>query len=808
MTSDIRHALRALRRAPGFAALVIATLALGIGATTAIFSVVHGVLLRPLPYREAERLVTVSHFYPSLDNLEAGVSAPGFADYRDRARSLASVAVRAGWQPNLTGLGEPERLQGARVSGAYFSTLGVSPALGRALRPDEDEPGRQFVVVLSDGFWRRRFGADPRAVGRTVVLNGQAHEIVGVMPPRFRDVFGPKVELWRPLALTAQQLSGGRTNEWLSLVARLAPGVTLERSSLELRTLATQLKREYPDDYPPDWTLKATDLRTQGTGKIRPALLVLLGAVGFVLLIAAANVANLLLARGAGRLREVAVRTALGARRGHLVRQLLVESVVLALAGGALGVALAVGGVRALGALAPDALAGADVRVDGVVLAFALGVSMAVGLLFGLAPALQTSRPGLQGVLREGGRGSVGDGSAQLARRVLVVAEVALALVLLTGAGLLGRSFAQLQRVSPGFDPRGVLTLTLALPQAKYPADTQRLAFFEALLPRLAAIPGVQAVGAVSDLPFGGGAATSSFTVEGHQPPEGTPGPWGDYRVALPGFHETLRIPLRRGRLFGAEDGPGARRVAIVDEETARRFWPGQDPIGKRISYGTRPGTEEPEWLEIVGVVGHARQEGLDDEPRPQVYLPYRQSANVGGLSLALRTAGNPERLVPLVREAVRGVDRDQPLSDVRTMEARIDASVGSRRLSTFLLGLFASVALVMACLGLYGLMAYAVAQRTRELGLRMALGAPQRSVLGLVVRQGLSLTLVGSAIGVAGSLGLARVIESQLYATRATDPLTLGAVVVLLTVVTLLATLVPARRATRIDPVTALRAE
>ena len=808
MITLVRQALRGIRRAPGFATLVIATLALGIGATTAIFSVVHAVLLRPLPYRDADRLVVVHHFYPSLDNLEASVSAPGFADYREKVRSFASVAVMTWWQPNLTGRGEPERLRGARVSGAYFSTLGVAPALGRTLRPDEDHPGREHVVVLSDAFWRRRFGADPRVVGQSLVLNGVAHEVVGVMPAGFRDPFTVRAELWRPIALTAEQLTGGRTNEWLMLVARLAPGTTLDRSRVELRTLATQLKREFPDDYPPDWTLTAKDLHEMSAGKVRPALLVLLGAVGFVLLIAAANVANLLLARGAGRLREVAVRTALGAKRGHLVRQLLVESVVLALVGGALGVLLAVGGVQALRALATDALAGADVRVDGVVLAFALGVSTVVGLLFGLAPAMQMSRPELQGVLREGGRGAVGDGGAQLARRVLVVAEVALALVLLTGAGLLGRSFVQLQRVSPGFDPQGVLTMTLALPQAKYASDTQRVAFFDALLPRLAALPGVQAVGAFSDLPFGGGNSTSSFTAEGYQPPAGAPGPWGDYRVVVPGFHEALRIPLVRGRLFGRADGMSAPRVAVVDEETARRFWPGQDPIGRRISYDSRPGTEEPEWIQVVGVVGHARQEGLDDEPRPQVYLPYAQSARNGAMSVVLRTSGTPGRFVASVREAVRGVDRDQPISDVRTMEERIDASVGPRRLSMLLLGLFAGVALLMACLGLYGLMAYAVAQRTRELGLRMAIGAPQRSVLGLVVRQGLALALIGSAIGVAGSLALTRVIEGQLYATRAADPLTLGAVVVLLILVTLLATLVPAHRATRIDPVVALRSE
>jgi predicted permease len=810
MLADFRRAARAFRRAPGFFLLVVLPLALGIGATTAIFSAVHGVLLRPLPYRAPGQLVTVNHFYPSLKGLEAGVSAPGFRDYRDRTRSFARVAVGAFWQPNLTGQGEPERLTGAFGSGDYFAALGVQPALGRAFGPDEDAPGRAQVVVLSDGFWRRRLGADPRAVGRTLVLNGRTYQVVGVMPPGFADPFVPAAEVWRPLALSAEQLAEGRTNEWLSLVARLRPGVEVGAARAELRTLAEQLKRAYPDSYPADWSLTVASLQDKNTGRIRPALLVLLGAVGFVLLIAAANVANLLLARGAGRAREVAVRTALGARRAQLARQMLAESVVLAAAAGALGAGLAAAAVRALAAFAPATLPAGAIRVDAPVLGFALAVSLGTGLLFGLAPAAQAARGALSGALREGGRGAAGDRGAQLVRRGLVVAEVALALVLLTGAGLLTRSFARLQGVDPGFEPRGVLTFTVALPQAKYPSDTQRVALFDALLPRVAAVRGVRAAGAVSELPFGPGGSTGSFAVEGYQAPPGQPGPWGDLRVATPGYFEALRIPLRRGRLFTAQDAPGARRVAVVDEELAARYWPGQNPIGRRVSLGA-PDGQPPAWIEVVGVVGHAKQEGLDADARVQLYLPFAQSPT-GQLAVAVRAAGgaagDPERLLPLLRAAVREVDRDLPLADVRTLESRVDASVGPRRLSALLLGGFATLALVMASLGLYGVMAYAVAQRTRELGVRLALGAARGNVLGLVLRQGLTLALAGGAVGLAGALALSRLLQSQLYGVRAADPATLAGVVLLLGAVAFVAALVPARRATRVDPAVALRGD
>jgi predicted permease len=500
------------------------------------------------------------------------------------------------------------------------------------------------------------------------------------------------------------------------------------------------------------------------------------------------------------------VRTALGARRAQLARQMLAESVVLAAAAGTLGAGLAAAAVRALAAFAPATLPAGAIRVDAPVLGFALAVSLGTGLLFGLAPAAQAARGALAATLREGGRGSAGDRGAQLVRRGLVVAEVALALVLLTGAGLLTRSFARLQEVDPGFEPHGVLTFTLALPQARYPSDTQRVALFDGLLPRLAAVPGVRAVGAVSDLPFGPGGSTRSFNVEGFQPPTGQQGPWGDFRVATPGYFEALRIPLRRGRVFTPRDAASARPVAVVDEELAARYWPNQNPVGKRVNLGAPEG-QPPAWIEVVGVVGHAKQEGLDAEARVQLYLPYAQSPGAQ-LALAVRTTGNPERLLPALRAAVREVDRDLPLADVRTLEARVDASVGPRRLSALLLGGFATLALVMACLGLYGVMAYAVAQRTREMGVRLALGAARGNVLGLVLRQGLTLALAGGAVGLAGALALSRLLQSQLYEVRAADPATLAGVVLLLGAVAFVAALVPARRATRVDPAVALRGD
>jgi len=807
---DLRYSVRRLLHTPLFSAIVVLTLALGIGANTAIFSVVNAVLLKQLPYREPDRLVTVEHFYPGLNNLQAPVSAPGFRDYRDKTNLFESAAVETGWGPALTAMGDPQRLDGARVSGLFFRTLGIAPLRGRVLLPEEDEPGRDKVVVLSYGLWQRLFGGEPSAVGKKMLLNGESYDIVGVMPAGFRGFFSRSAELWTPLALPATQfVDAGRTNEWLNFTGRLKPGVTLETAGSRLREFAAQLVRTYPDNYPANWSLVATSLNEKATGKIRPALLVLLGAVGFVLLIACANVANLLLARAAARLKEMAIRSALGASRSRIARQLLTESVLLALAGGVLGLLLAYLGVRALVTFNPTNLLRADeIRVDGLVMAFTLGISLVTGLLFGVVPALQTSKTNLQETLKEGGRSSSADRGGHVVRRVLVVSEVALALTLLIGAGLLLKSFARLQRVETGFDPGGLLTFNVQLPAAKYASDTQQVAFFDQVLPRLAGVPGVQSVGASSTMPFSGGWSTGSFTVEGLQLAPNQPGPWGDIRTVSPDFFKTLRVPLKQGRLFAEGDRAGAPRVVVVDEEMVKRYWPNTNPIGKRITR-TNNADGSPRWLEVVGVVGHTKQEGLDAESRVQLYFPYAQRG-MPFLTVAVRTppGADPLRALPAVREAVRSVDRDIPLSQVRTMSAMVEASVGERRLSMILLGVFATIALVLASIGIYGVMSYSVTQRSREIGVRMALGAERRTVLGLVMRQGMTLALAGVVIGVLGALALTRLIRNQLYSVGATDPATFVAVALLLAGIALVATFIPALRATRVDPVVALRQE
>ncbi|MGH7579832.1 MAG: ABC transporter permease [Gemmatimonadales bacterium] len=811
LLQDLRYSLRRLAKSPAFTAIVVLTLALGIGANTAIFSAVNAVLLRPLPYHEPHRLVTIEHLYPSLD-LEAPVSVPGFLDYQERGRSFESMAVQTNWQANLTGVGEPVRMQGQRVTGRFFATLQVPALLGRTLQPGEDSPGRERVAVVSYDAWQRIFGADPGIVGRNLALNGESYQVVGVMPSGFRDFFNKNAEIWAPLVFTADQMADEeRTHEFLNLTARMNPGVSVEQAQGEMRTVAEQLKREYTDAYPPSWSLLVTGLSLQATGDVRPALLVLLGAVGFVLLIACANVANLLLARAATRAKEIAVRTALGATRERLLRQLLTESLIVSLAGGAVGLLLAYLGVRTLVAMDIGNLPRSDeIGVDGAVMLFTLLVSLLAGLLFGLAPAVHTSTPNLHGALKEGGRGTTADRGSQALRRSLVVTEVALALTLLTGAGLLLKSFARLQGVDPGFDPSNLLTFNLALPSTRYANDTAQAAFFDQALPAIARVPGVVGAGATSVMPFGGSWSTGSFDIEGYQPPENQPGPWGDIRIVSPRFFETMRIPLVQGRLLNDEDRDGARLVAVIDQEFVRRYWPDEDPLGKRFTFGPPDGvsdTTQNEWIEVVGVVGHTAHEGLDADPRIQLYLPYRQ-VTFPFMAVAVRTTGSPDRYVNLVRQAVRSVDPDQPISAVSNMDELLSQSVGQRRLSMMLLSLFSGIALVLASIGIYGVMGYSVTQRSRELGVRIALGANRGDVLRLVLRQGMGLALLGIGIGLTGALALTRLIESQLYGVAATDPATFALGAAILAATALLANLIPAVRAMRMDPAVVLREE
>jgi predicted permease len=804
---DLSYSVRRLRKSPAFTAVVLVTLALGIGANTAIFSVVNTVLLRALPYRAPAGLVSIEHFYPSFNDMEAPVSARGFRDYRDKTSSFESVAVETQFGANLTGSGDPERVPGVRVSGDWFQTLGVSPLYGRALTRDDDQPGKEHVVVLSHGAWTRLFASEPSAVGRSIELNGETYQIVGVMPAGFRSFFSRNADLFVPLALAPAAFNSGYTNEYLNSVARLRPGVPLARAQAEMTTFAENLKKENPNNFSPTWTLKVRGLDDLSSGRIRPVLLVLLGAVGFVLLIACANVANLLLARAAVRMKEIAIRAALGADRASLIRQLLIESVLLALGGGVLGLVLAQWSVKSLVALNPGLPRANEVGIDAGVMLFTLVISVVTGLLFGLAPALQSSRTNLQETLKDGTRSGAADLAGRSVRRGLVVAEVALSLTLLVGAGLLIKSVMKLQGVDPGFDPRNVLVFNIALPAVKYQSDTSLALFSEQLMPRLNGLPSVKAAGTTSVIPFGGGWSTASFTIEGLTVPPGQNGPWGDIRVVTPRFFEALRIPLVKGRLFTDQDRLGAPRVAVIDEQFVKKYFPNTDPIGKRITFGARPGATDSTWITIVGVVGHAAHEGLDAEPRIQYYFPYAQSAG-RSMTVAIRTAGNPTAVLAAARDAVHSVDRNVPLSGIRTMTELVDSSVGQRKLSMVLLGVFSGIALLLASLGIYGVMSYSVAQRTRELGIRMALGAARPRVLALVVGQGMALAGLGVAIGLVSAFAVTRFLSSQLFGVGATDPSTFVGVSLLLVGVAFLASLLPAMRATRVDPVAALRDE
>jgi putative ABC transport system permease protein len=808
---DLRYAVRTLAKSPGFTVVAVLTLALGIGANTAIFSVINAVLLQPLPYAQPDRLVSVNHFYPSLNNLQASVSVPGFRDYSARSDVFTKSAVEQGGAMNVTGEGEPERVNVVRVSGDFFPTLGVGAALGRTLRPDEAQAGRDHEVVLTYGFWKRKFGGDPAVVGRSIRLNDEDYAVVGVMPERFRDFFSSRADLWMPVVFTPDQYADNRrTNEFLGFIGRLAPGVSVEKAQAEMHALARRLRQSYPNSYASDWDLLVRSLNEVATGTIRPALLLLLGAVGFVLLIACANVANLQLARSAARARETAVRVALGASPRRLMRQLLTESVLLSLSGGLVGLLVAAWGLPALLALSPGSLPrGATVRLDSWVLGFTLLVSVLAGLLFGLIPALRLRRSDVHESLKEGGRGAVGERHSLALRRGLVVTTVALALTLLAGAGLLVRSFSRLVAVDPGFQPDHLLTFSVSLPRAKYPNDTVRVAVLERLVAAIRAVPGVVSAGGTSNIPFAGNWSTSSFNVEGYERPPSTPMPWGDMRAVTPGYLPTIRALLRRGRQFTEADRAGGARVCIVDDELVRRYWPNADPIGKRITFNALTDSNIT-WITVVGVVAHTLHTGFDDEKRVQVYFPLAQNA-LPFLGLVVRTSGDPMAAAGAVRAAVSSVDGDLPLANINSMDSLLEQTTGPRRFAMLLLTGFAGLAMLLACIGLYGVMSYIVTQRSRELGVRVALGASADDVLRLVLDQGLRLALAGVGIGLVAAFLLTRVanvMRKLLFEVKAYDPVTFVVVPLLLIAVALLASWLPARRATRVDPMEALRAE
>jgi len=804
----MRYAIRRLIHQPGFSLVVILTLALGIGANTAIFSLVNAVLLKPLPYDRPEQLVTVNHFYPNLNNLEAGFAVPSYHDIRERMRLFQSFAVMTPWNANLTEGGDPEKVIGAVATAEFFKVFRVAPLLGRTFAEGEDTDGRRHVVVLGYGLWQRRFGADPKIVGRKIVIGAEPFDVIGVMPPGFDGFFNRRTELWAPAVFKPFLYDDNhRTNEFLSAVGRLKPGISLEQARRDVTAFAAGLKRDHPASYDDVWTIKTRSLDEFGSAKVRPTLLVLLGAVGCVLLIACANIANLLLARSAARTREMAVRSAIGATRRALIRQLLTESVLLSLAGGAVGLLIAYGAIRGLIALAPmDQLRTDLIHIDGAVLLYTLGIALATGLLFGFAPALTASRADLQHALKDGAR-TAGEREGRWIRRTLVVAEMAVALTLLVCAGLLLKSFARLQGVSPGFDPSHLVTMTVSLPDATYKDKPARIAFFQAARQRIAALPGVVSVGATTKNTFGANWGTSSFSVEGYQPPKGQPSPWGDVREVTPGFLEAIKVPLIRGRTIAETDRSGVPKVVVVDEEAARRFWPEVDPIGKRITFDDTSRFKDVDWVTVIGVVGHMAHEGLDAERRVQLHFPHAQWGEAQ-LGFVIRTAGDPAAIVSSVRAAIREVDRDQPIADVFTMDTLMDRAVGQRRLLMTLLATFAALAMVLAALGIYGVMAFDVTRRSQEIGVRMALGAARASVLGLVLKQGLALAAVGVVLGLLAALALTRLLQAQLLGVTSTDPPTFVAVALGLLAVATLATLVPALRATRVNPTEALRYE
>jgi putative ABC transport system permease protein len=796
---DVRFGLRTLVRHPATTAVALATLALGIGANTAIFSVVSGVLLEPLPYPQPDRLVVLWE-----SNREAPrfpVSTPDLFDWRDQGRAVLSQLVVVRPVPmNLTGGDQPEVVRGGRVSADFFRLFGVKMQLGRDFRPEEDRPGGERVAVLSDGLWRRRFGSDRGVLGKRLLLDGQSYLVVGVAKRDF--AFPAQRELWVPVALDISRENRGLY--YVMAAGRLRPGVGIDRARSELATIATRLARQYPDTNAGS-TVEVVRLQDLAVENIRPALLILLVAVGCVLVIACANVANLLLARVAAREREVAVRAALGAGRGRLVRQLLTESAVLFLGGGLLGLLLAFWATPALVALDADGIprAGA-IHLDARVLLFTLAVSLATGLLFGLVPAFSAVGGRLYEALKEGGRAMAGGVRGRLVRGGLVLVEVAIALVLLVGAGLLLKSFARLRAVDPGFRAKGVLTMTITLPPSKYTEPAQQIVFYRQLLERVAALPGAERAALVFPLPFDN-PLRMNFTLEGRPRLPRNQAPEAAVGAVSADYFDVLGVPLLRGRRFNAGDQPGSVPVAIVSRATAAKMWPGQNPIGKRLSFDAELAPES--WKTVVGVVGDVHQYSLGEQPGLQVYWPQLQDP-WKATSLVLRTAGDPGALANAARAAVRTVDRDLPVDKVRTLDDIVDASLGQGRFQAVLLALFAGLALVLAAIGVYGVISYSVAQRTHEIGIRMALGARREEVLRLVVRQGMQLVLAGVAVGLVAAFLLARLFAGRVYGVAATDPLTFAAVPLVLLAVALLANLLPARRATQVDPLEALRYE
>lgn len=813
---DLRYGARMLFKNKGFAAVAIIALALGIGANTAIFSVVNTVLLRPLPYRNPERLVLVWGNFQKLGMTKLGVSAPEFIDYKNHCDVFADTAAFQHTTFNLTGGDAPERIGGARVSSGLFSLLGVSPLVGRTLLAEEDQRGRERVVVLSHRLWVARFNSDPHVAGKGITLDGERYTVVGVMPREFQFPFGETVDAgradaWVPAAFSAEELQD-RGRYFFRMIARLKPDVTLEQARAEISAVGRRLEEQYPRTYrgpkgeDGGWQVTLTTLPDEIVGGARLPLFVLLGVVCFVLLISCANVSNLLLARASTRRREVAIRMALGATRGRLFRQFLTESVMFALLGGGFGLLLAMWGMDLLIAASPREIprlseAGLDARV----LVFTFVVSLLAGVLFGFAPALRGSRADLNESLKEGSQSGTNSFGRQRLRALLIVSEIALTLVLLIGAGLMIKSFRRLLEVNPGFDPEHVLTMQMALPSAKYALPPEKRGFYDQLLARIKALPGIESASVTTALPLTGETFGGPFSIEGLPLDMAGKPPHAHIRAIAPGYFNVMSVPLVAGRDFNQADTNDSIPVVIVNETFARGFFSSGDAIGKRIKIGA-PTSPRP-WMQIAGIIKDIKSDGLDAEAIPEMYLPYAQ--NVGpAMTLVARTANDPAGNVAAIRRAVQETDKDQPVYNIRTMKQLLAQSIAQRRFNMIMLGVFALIALLLAASGIFGLIAYSVAQRTHEIGIRMALGARSNDVLKLIVSEAMLLALMGVGVGLAAALALTRVLASLLYGVNATDPVTFIGVSLLLIIVALLACLIPARRAIKVDPMIALRHE
>lgn len=804
---DIRYTLRLLARSPAFTAVAVFTLAIGIGANTAIFSVADALLLRPLPYADPGRLVLISQAGTLNGQRHAPLSWIRFQQLNGQARSFTGMAAFTSEAFTLTGRGDPEQYRGARASWNFFDILGVQPALGRGFRPEEDLPGGKMVALISHSLWARRFGSDPAVIGAHITLDSRDYSIAGVLPADFRfDLFGSDCDIVTPRVYelniaTPQQVQAGAG--FLNYLARLKPGVTLVRAQAEMDAPAAAYRAAFPrnPDSDPNMIVQVGNLRDEMVSSARLAVLILFGAVSLVLLIACANVASLLLSRALGRKREIALRTAIGAPRSSLIRQLLTESLLVALAGGILGAIASAWGTRLIASMAQGTLPRSrDIRTDGVVLLFTAAVSLLAGVLFGMVPALQISRPDLISVLRSEGRGATSGRRRNRMGSLLVVSQVALSMLLVVGAGLLVRNFVQLRGARPGFDPHGLVTMNISLAPSRYDRSRE-IEFFDGLLGRVRALPGVQSAAVCSALPLNAGRFSPAL-------PEGQPvmplaqRPLFNIQSFTPGYVETMRQPLLRGREFTARDGEHDPKAIMINQAAARRYWPNQDAVGKHILVG-----RQPQPSEIVGVLADVRNVNLAADPQPEIYFPYAQLPT-SSMNLVVRAARDPRRLTSAIRAQVFAGDSTQPVTDVRTMDEVLEAGAAEPRFTTSLLGGLSLTALLLAIVGIYGVIAYSVAERTQEMGIRMALGARRADILALVLRQGMLLAAIGIAVGLAAALALTRLLASLLYRVSVTDPLTFTGGAALFLLVAFAASLIPARRATRVDPATALRGE